>query len=90
MQSVRFSVDWIRTLGVTAIAAGASGLLGLFLSKLLIGLIGNAVTFILCFVLCIIVYLVVLIALKGVREDELEDIPGGNAIVVLAERMHLM
>ena len=90
MQSVRFSVDWIRTLGVTAIAAGASGLLGLFLSKLLIGLIGNAATFILCFVLCIIVYLVVLIALKGVREDELEDIPGGNAIVVLAERMHLM
>ena len=90
MQSVRFSVDWIRTLGVTAIAAGASGLLGLFLSKLLIGLIGNAVTFILCFVLCIIVYLVVLIALKGVRDDELEDIPGGNAIVVLAERMHLI
>lgn len=90
MQSVRFSVDWIRTLGVTAIAAGASGLLGLFLSKLLIGLIGNVATFILCFVLCVIVYLVLLIVLKGVREDELEDIPGGSAIAVLAERMHLM
>ena len=90
MQSIRFSVDWIRTLGVTTIAAAGSGLIGWFLSKLLFGLIGGMATFIICFILCIIVYTVVLIALKGVREDELEDMPGGSVIVVLAERMHLM
>ncbi|NBI89560.1 hypothetical protein D3Z45_02920 [Lachnospiraceae bacterium] len=90
MQSIRFSVDWIRTLGVTTIAAAGSGLIGWFLSKLLFGLIGGVATFIICFTLCIIVYMVVLIVLKGVREDELEDMPGGSVIVVLAERMHLM
>lgn len=90
MQSIRFSVDWIRTFGVTTLAAAGSGLIGWFLSKLLLTLIGSVATFILCFILCIIVYLAALILLKGVREDELEDIPGGSVIVVLAERMHLM
>lgn len=90
MQSIRFSVDWIRTLGVTTLAAAGSGLIGWFLSKLLLALIGSVATFILCFIVCVIVYLLALIVMKGVREDELDDMPGGSVIVVLAERMHLM
>jgi hypothetical protein len=37
-----------------------------------------------------LIYLVLMILLRGIREDELEDMPGGRVIIVLAERMHLL
>lgn len=90
VQYMQYSPDWIRTFGVTAIAAGVSGLAGMLLSKLMLSWAGNIATFLVCFLICAVVYLVLMIVLKGIREDELEDMPGGSAVVVLAEKLHLM
>ena len=43
-----------------------------------------------CFVVCAFIYFVLLIVLKGIREDELEDMPGGRIVIALAEKVHLM
>ena len=90
VQYMQYSPEWLRTFGVTAIAAGLSGLVGMLLGKVMLAWAGNTVTFLVCFVICVLIYLVLMIVLKGIREDELEDIPGGRIIIVLAEKVHLM
>lgn len=90
MKYMQYSQDWIRIFGITAIAAGVSGLVGMLLCKLLLSLVGNVITLLLCLPVCLIVYNILLILLKGIREDELEDMPGGMLIVFLAKKVHLM
>ena len=51
---------------------------------------GNIVTFFVCFFVCAVIYLVIMILLKGIREDELEDMPGGRLLAALAEKIHLL
>lgn len=89
-QNMQYSPDWMRSFGVTTIAAGGSGLIGMLLNKAMHAWAGSAVTFLICFIICAIVYLVAMIALKGIREDELEDMPGGRIVIILAEKMRLM
>ncbi len=87
---MQFSPDWIRSFGVTGIAAGLSGLVGMLLNKVMLAWAGNTATFLVCFVVCAFIYFVLLIVLKGIREDELEDMPGGRIVIALAEKVHLM
>ena len=87
---MQFSPDWIRSFGVTGIAAGLSGLVGMLLNKMMLAWAGNTATFLVCFVVCAFIYFVLMIVLKGIREDELEDMPGGRIVIALAEKIHLM
>ena len=87
---MQFSPDWIRSFGVTGIAAGLSGLAGMLLNKVMLAWAGNTATFLVCFVVCAFIYFVLMIVLKGIREDELEDMPGGRIVIALAEKVHLM
>ena len=75
---------------MTTAAAAVSGLVGMLLSKVIISWAGGIITFFVCIVVCMLIYLVLMILLRGIREDELEDMPGGRVIIVLAERMHLL
>ena len=70
--------------------AGVSGLVALLLCKLLMGLIGKALTLVICLVLCIVIYNVLLVLLKGVREDELREMPAGGILLRLWERVNLI
>lgn len=87
---MQYSQEWIRTFGITVIAAGAAGLIVLLLCKALLGLVGNIIMLILSLPIGIIVYNVLLILLRGVREDELENMPGGKVIIFFAEKVHLL
>lgn len=90
MRYTQYAPEWIRTFGVTAISAGGSGLAGMLLSKVMLLWAGNIVTFFVCFFVCAVIYLVIMILLKGIREDELEDMPGGRLLAALAEKIHLL
>ena len=90
VQYMQYSPEWLRTFGVTTAAAAVSGLVGMLLSKVMISWAGGIITFFVCIVVCMLIYLVLMILLRGIREDELEDMPGGRVIIVLAERMHLL
>ena len=82
--------DWIRSFAIPAVCAGISGLAAMFLCRLLIGVLGNIVTLIICLVLSLVIYNVLLVLLKGVREDELREMPGGTILLRLWERVHLI
>ncbi len=90
MRYTQFVPEWIRTFGITVISAGVSGLAGMLLSKAMLSWAGNIITFFVCFLICAVIYLVLMILLKGIREDELEDMPGGRVLAALAEKMHLL
>ncbi len=90
VQYMQYSPEWIRTFGVTAAASAASGLVGMLLCKVMISWAGGIATFLICIIVCILIYIVLMIVLRGIREDELEEMPGGRVIVVLAERVHLL
>lgn len=89
MRYLQYSQEWLRTFGITVIAAGISGLLGMLLSKALLPA-GDIVTLLVCLIVCLIVYNLLLLLLKGVREEELEDMPGGRILIFLGEKLHLM
>lgn len=90
VQYMQYSPEWIRTFGVTTAASGVSGLAGLLLSRVMLSWAGGIATSLICIIVCILIYLVLMIVLRGIREDELEDMPGGRIIIVLAERMRLL
>lgn len=87
---MQYSQEWIRVYGIPTFSAAVAGFVGMLFVKLLAGLLGNAVTLLICLPLCILIYNVLLILLKGITEDELEDMPGGMLIVFLAQKLHLM
>ena len=82
--------DWIRSFAIPAACAAVSGLAALLLCRLLLGLLGNILTLVICLVLSIVIYNVLLVLLKGVREDELREMPGGSILLRLWERVHLI
>lgn len=82
--------DWLRFFAIPAACAAVSGLVGMLLCRLLLGLLGALLTLIICFVLSIVIYNVLLVLLKGVREDELREMPGGTILLRLWERIHLI
>ncbi len=90
MRYLSYTPDWIRFFVIPAACAGVSGLVALLLCKLLMGLIGKALTLVICLVLCIVIYNVLLVLLKGVREDELREMPAGGILLRLWERVNLI
>lgn len=87
---MQYTPEWIRTFGITVIAAGVMGLIGMLLNKAIFMAAGEVVTLFICVLVCIIVYNVLLIVFRGVRRDELYEMPGGKIIVSIAERLRLM
>lgn len=87
---MQYTQEWFRTFIVTFIASGVSGLIGMLLCKALLGFAGNVITLIVGVPICFIVYNVLIILLKGMREDELEEIPGGRFIAGIAVKLHLL
>lgn len=87
---LQYTPDWIHMFAIPAASAGISGLVAILLCKLLIGVVGNVVTLVICLVLCLVIYHVLLLLLKGVREEELREMPGGSMLLRLGERLHLI
>ncbi len=83
----RHRFDWLQ-LVVPAGAACVTGLLMMFLAKLLTPHMGNLVTMIVLFVVGEAVYWVLLLVLRNFREQELEAIPGGKIINALGQMLH--
>lgn len=90
MRYLSYTPDWIRFFAIPAACAGISGLVAMFLCRLLIGVAGNVVTLVICLVLGVVIYNVLLVLLKGVREDELREMPGGSILLRLWERVNLI
>lgn len=90
MRYMHYSQEWIRTFAITFIAAGIAGLIGMLLNKALLSFSGDAVTLTICSVVGILVYVILVIAFRGIRQEDLREMPGGRVAIAIAERLHLM
>lgn len=87
---LRYSPDWLRFFAIPAASAGVSGLLALLICRLLLGVAGNVVTFVVCLAVCLAVYNGLLFLFKAVKEEELREMPGGGFLLRLWERTHMV
>ena len=90
IRKLRYRQDWIRTFGITILAAGISGAVGLLILALLSQVAGAWIILLLCLVLCPVLYLILLLVLRGIRKDELEEMPGGRLVIFFAQRLRLI
>ncbi len=87
---LKYSPEYVRMLGIPAIAAAVSGLLDMLLSRALLATAGGLVTSVVCIILGAAGYLVLLFALKGVNKKELSLIPGGAMLIKAGQILHLL
>lgn len=87
---LKYSPEYVRMLGIPAIASSISGLLGMLLARALLPAVGGLVTSVVCILLGAAGYLVLLFALKGVNKKELSLIPGGPMLVKAGQFLHLL
>ena len=87
---LNYRVDYIRTFVVPLIASVIMGVVIGVISLLINKLVGNILTVIICTLIGIIVYAVAIILLRGVSEDDFNDLPGGQALFLLVKKFKLM
>lgn len=87
---VSYKPEWLRQLAVPIIAAGVAGMIQLLLKALLHSAAGDLLTLLICLVIGIVIYCMLLIVLRGVKEEELSQIPGGFILIRVAKAIHFM
>ena len=87
---LQYSQEWIRSMAFPLAAAAATGLIVMLLNKALLSLLGNTASLIVCLLIAISLYTVLLLALKDFTEEELEIMPCGNLVLLLARKLRLM
>ncbi len=78
LRILKLRLNWRMALLRPLAASAVPGLLVFFINKLLVGVIGEVLTFILCLVIYWGLFMVVMIATKGIRYHELSRIPLGS------------
>jgi hypothetical protein len=81
-----YKQEFVRPILKPLLAAGVSGLLALAIDKLLVNLIGEALTLIIALVLSYLLYMVMLIVIKSVNRYELERMPFGDQFALIYDR----
>lgn len=86
----RYRQEWLKAVAFTVVAAGIAGLIIMVLNRLLSPLIGSTISLVICLPIGIAVYLVLLILVRGVGIEELQDMTGGAFMIKIGELLHFM
>ena len=89
-RQTKYVPEWLRGVVIPLGTAAVSGLLQLLLKTVLSSVIGGLFTLLICLAVGIIVYGILLIILRGVNEEELNQIPGGFLFIQVAKMIHFM
>lgn len=77
---VRLGIDWLQGIAVPAGASCVTGLLLLFVGKLITPHLGSLAATLICLLVGVVCYWTLLFLIRNFREQELAYIPGGNLI----------
>ena len=90
---LKYQGEWVnrslRTLAITVLCSAVVGLMALFLSKGIIGLVGPAVTILVCLVVAAVAYFILMMLLRGLTVSELDRLPGGQVLIRLGRMIRL-
>lgn len=90
MRTFSWVPEWIYLLAIPIGTSALTGIIMMLLSKALVSLVGDITTFLICFVIGAIGNLTLLLALHGIKEQELKVIPGGKLILKFAKLVHFL
>lgn len=74
-RKVQYRQEWLYCFAFPAVAACVSGLLVMLLNKLLLSIVGNIATILICCLVSTFLYMLLLIILRVVNEGEVSDLP---------------
>lgn len=82
--------DWIRMILIPIISSAVMTLIVWALSSFLPSSIGSGLLSLICFLAGLIVYLLLMLALRGVTERDLRNVPGAGAILFIGRLLRFM
>ncbi len=80
--------EWIKSFAITIVVSAISGVIAMLLNKVFAPIVGLALSMLICLLVAVPVYLVLLIVTRAFREGELEEMPGGRLLLMLADLFH--
>ncbi len=86
---IRVGIEVATQIAIPAAAACVTGLICIFLEKMLAPHIGSFVTVMVCLIISLGVYWVILLLLRSFREQEIKYIPGGRIIQMVGHAFHV-
>lgn len=89
-RTFQYRQEWIKSFAVTLIAAAVSGVAAMLLNKVFVPLLGMAVSMVICILVSVILYILLLLVMRAFQEEELEEMSGGRALLMLARLLHLL
>lgn len=90
MRFMKWEPEWVYLVLIPAGTSALTGILVMLLDKALSNLVGKGVSFFICFILGMICNFVLLLALRGIRREELTAIPGGRLLAGFAKIIRLL
>ena len=89
-RAFQYTQEFFRTFVADIVAGLVCAVLGMLLNKAVAPLVGKAISALIVLIVCFLVYVIIILALKGYREDELEETPIGRAILTIGRTINLI
>lgn len=90
MRFLKWKPEWVYQMVLPVGTAALMGILLLLLNKALVSFVGGLLSFLICFVFGMFGNFILLLALRGIRREELVLYPGGKILVKFAEVIRLL
>ncbi len=90
MRMIHYRHKWIQCFVVPFICSAVAAVIVFLLNMVLINVIGEILTILVCCLAGGFLYLLFLLVLRGIYEYEVERIPGGGFILVIARGFHFI
>lgn len=87
---LKWSPEWIYLLAIPVGCSALMGIIVMLLNKALVSLTGEWISCLICLLVGVIGNFVLLLALRGIRREELEAGAGGRILCKFAEIIHLL
>lgn len=85
----QYRQEWMKSFAVTIVDSCIAGVIAMLLNKVFTPMIGMTASLISCLLTVIVVYLILLVVTRAFRREELEEIPGGKILILLAGLFHI-
>lgn len=85
----QYRQEWMKSFAVTIVDSCIAGVIAMLLNKVFTPMIGMTASLISCLLTVIVVYIILLVVTRAFRREELEEIPGGKILILLAGLFHI-
>lgn len=87
-KKLRISIDFILYLILPGATAATTGIICMFVDKMITPHMGDMVSFFLCYLISISLYWTFSLVLRGFNSKELEEFPGNRLVIALGQMLH--